>query len=213
MKTEERSRRTWTLGYGGPSVDFVNTRWDRFKANPAESFVRAQDVLDWLRTRRLLDRRSHRRWAVRLHRSPRLGRQFLEHAVRLREALYGVFWSIAHREEPRAGHVRTVNRVLAMVRTHPRLSLRPRSHFTLTYRHDNNPLAELLGPIAVAAARLLSEEARQRLRRCFNPECGVIFFDRTKNKRRRWCHMRVCGSRIKMRRYRQRARLASRTAR
>jgi len=43
-----------------------------------------------------------------------------------------------------------------------------------------------------------------RLRRCASPTCRWLFLDRSKNHSRVWCEMASCGSRAKMRRYRDR---------
>ncbi|MEQ4205095.1 CGNR zinc finger domain-containing protein [Actinopolymorpha sp. B9G3] len=40
----------------------------------------------------------------------------------------------------------------------------------------------------------------QRLKRC--AECRWIFLDESRNNSRRWCSMKGCGARAKMRRYR-----------
>jgi predicted RNA-binding Zn ribbon-like protein len=46
-----------------------------------------------------------------------------------------------------------------------------------------------------------------RLKAC--PECGWVFYDRSKNRSGSWCTMAVCGSRAKMRAYRKRQRARS----
>jgi predicted RNA-binding Zn ribbon-like protein len=47
---------------------------------------------------------------------------------------------------------------------------------------------------------------RARLRRCANPQCRWIMLDRSRSGERRWCSMRACGNRAKVRRFRQRER-------
>lgn len=47
---------------------------------------------------------------------------------------------------------------------------------------------------------------RARLRQCANPECGWVILDRSPTGRRRWCEMKACGNRAKVRRFRARAR-------
>jgi predicted RNA-binding Zn ribbon-like protein len=42
----------------------------------------------------------------------------------------------------------------------------------------------------------------ERLRAC--PECGWVFYDHSRNRSGSWCTMAICGSRAKMRAYRQR---------
>jgi predicted RNA-binding Zn ribbon-like protein len=41
----------------------------------------------------------------------------------------------------------------------------------------------------------------QRLRSCDNPECRWLFLDTSKNQTRRWCDMKLCGNRMKARRF------------
>ncbi|WP_407636582.1 CGNR zinc finger domain-containing protein [Hoyosella subflava] len=44
----------------------------------------------------------------------------------------------------------------------------------------------------------------ERLKVCANKDCGWAFYDRSKNRSGSWCDMDMCGSRAKMRSYRQR---------
>ena len=47
-----------------------------------------------------------------------------------------------------------------------------------------------------------------RIRECGGHACGWLFYDRSKNNRRRWCEMEVCGNRAKQRRLAARRREA-----
>lgn len=44
----------------------------------------------------------------------------------------------------------------------------------------------------------------ERLKACANEDCRWIFYDHSKNRSGSWCVMEICGSRAKMRTYRQR---------
>ena len=55
--------------------------------------------------------------------------------------------------------------------------------------------ADLLVPIAEAAADLVCHADLRRIRRCAHPACVLYFLDGTKNGTRRWCDMRTCGNR------------------
>ncbi|TVS89296.1 CGNR zinc finger domain-containing protein [Mycobacterium helveticum] len=59
---------------------------------------------------------------------------------------------------------------------------------------------QLLTVSAQAWAHLLAEGDPTLIRQC--PGCTVIFYDRTKAHRRRWCSMALCGNRAKVRRHR-----------
>ncbi|PSR36978.1 MAG: hypothetical protein C7B44_06150 [Sulfobacillus thermosulfidooxidans] len=52
---------------------------------------------------------------------------------------------------------------------------------------------------------LVSDSATlNRLKRCKNPQCVLVFIDRSKNHNRRWCDMNTCGNRLKASRHYQR---------
>jgi predicted RNA-binding Zn ribbon-like protein len=67
---------------------------------------------------------------------------------------------------------------------------------------DGNTLDAPLWAVARDAGNLLTSESLQRLRECDGDVCGWLFLDLTKNGSRRWCDMRGCGNRAKVRRYR-----------
>jgi len=48
---------------------------------------------------------------------------------------------------------------------------------------------------------LMISEQMSRLRSCDNLECRWLFLDTSKNHTRRWCDMKVCGNRMKARRF------------
>ena len=67
-----------------------------------------------------------------------------------------------------------------------------------------------LDPVVWDAADLLAGADRGRIRACPGPRCGWVFVDRSRNGRRRWCAMDLCGSRAKARAYYARTRKAAR---
>jgi predicted RNA-binding Zn ribbon-like protein len=58
-----------------------------------------------------------------------------------------------------------------------------------------------LWALAMSAADLITSEAVQRVRTCDNAECRWLFLDTSKNHTRRWCDMKICGNRMKARRF------------
>jgi predicted RNA-binding Zn ribbon-like protein len=67
-----------------------------------------------------------------------------------------------------------------------------------------------LDPVVWDAADLLAGRDRARIRACDGPRCGWVFVDRSRNGRRRWCAMDMCGSRAKARAYYARTRRGDR---
>ena len=69
--------------------------------------------------------------------------------------------------------------------------------------------ADLLAPVAESAADLLSSADPALVRQCEGAGCTMMFVDRTKNHRRRWCSMAVCGNRAKVAAHRARQKTQS----
>jgi len=65
-------------------------------------------------------------------------------------------------------------------------------------------LDRVLWEVARSAARLLTSSQLSRVRPCAAADCGWWFLDDTKNASRRWCDMKICGNREKLRRFRER---------
>ena len=64
-----------------------------------------------------------------------------------------------------------------------------------------------LGRVLGELQRLSATGQLGRLKMCQSPECGWIFFDRSKPANRRWCSSAKCGNREKTRSYRRRQRV------
>jgi predicted RNA-binding Zn ribbon-like protein len=62
-----------------------------------------------------------------------------------------------------------------------------------------------LALIAREAVELLTGPDRGLIRECAAaPDCSLLYLDRSRARRRRWCQMEICGSRAKMTSYRRR---------
>lgn len=75
---------------------------------------------------------------------------------------------------------------------------------TLTDLHRLNTPADLIQHIAGAAAHLICDGDFRYIRNCEGPTCTLYFLDVSKNHKRRWCSMEVCGNRAKAAAYRSR---------
>lgn len=62
----------------------------------------------------------------------------------------------------------------------------------------------LLLPIAQAMAELLTSADFSQVKACEGPACTLLFLDRTRGHKRRWCNMAVCGNRAKQAAHRER---------
>ena len=68
---------------------------------------------------------------------------------------------------------------------------------------------DALGAVLAAAARLAVLGYWERIKICLADDCRWAFYDRSRNRSRTWCSMRVCGNREKARNWRERARGAA----
>jgi predicted RNA-binding Zn ribbon-like protein len=78
--------------------------------------------------------------------------------------------------------------------------------FVKDYELDLSRPKNILVPIAESFADLLCYGDLDLLRKCENPKCVLYFYDTTKNHRRRWCSMAICGNQAKARKFYQKSR-------
>ncbi|HWE89487.1 MAG TPA: CGNR zinc finger domain-containing protein [Pseudonocardiaceae bacterium] len=69
--------------------------------------------------------------------------------------------------------------------------------------------SDAAGVVLAASARLAVLGDWERVKICAAAECRWAFFDRSRNRSRTWCSMRVCGNRTKARNWRERARVGA----
>lgn len=62
----------------------------------------------------------------------------------------------------------------------------------------------LLSPVAEAIGEFVCNEEIADVKACEGHGCTLLFIDRTRGKRRRWCSMAVCGNRAKQAAFRAR---------
>ena len=130
--------------------------------------------------------------------------RLLRRAHDLREALRELLVANNHGVAPPADAVATVNAVVARGRLAPRL--REDGVLSLSEPARRSPPAPLASIVGGAFEAML-EGDWFRLKACRN--CRWAFYDYSRNRAATWCSMTLCGSRLKARSYRRRARSAS----
>ncbi|MEP6692400.1 MAG: CGNR zinc finger domain-containing protein, partial [Gemmatimonadaceae bacterium] len=98
-----------------------------------------------------------------------------------------------------------INRVLGRSAGTRRLELRADGGFVRSFVPTGDAFAGLMIPVIESAADALVAGELTRVRRCADLRCLRVFFDGTKNGRRRWCDMATCGNRAKAARHRLKA--------
>ena len=69
-------------------------------------------------------------------------------------------------------------------------------------RPGKRGVAGALGSILAAVHAAMAEGTWERLKACPADDCKWAFYDRSRNRSRRWCDMEVCGNRAKVRHFR-----------
>jgi predicted RNA-binding Zn ribbon-like protein len=135
--------------------------------------------------------------------SPSRGAAILARAIRLREALYRIFKSVLESWAPDESDVDVLRNELSIAKARERF-IRRGAGFVWAWDHSQNALDGPLWQVSRSAADLLTSADLTKLRQCGGDECGWMFLDTSRNRSRRWCDMKDCGNRAKVRRFRRR---------
>ncbi|MFM9844992.1 MAG: CGNR zinc finger domain-containing protein [Dongiaceae bacterium] len=200
---KSRAGRLHLLG-GRLCLDFANTTSGRGGPQCLEHLHEYKHLLQWCRHAGLLSAIQASRLAHAAGQAPAKAARILRQAKRLREAIYSLGVAVNSGRSPAAGLAR-LNAALALAQGHRQIAASA-GGFVWKWRAGPDDLGWMLGPIALSAAELLLTLDRRRLKQCAGQHCGWLFLDETRSRTRRWCDMRVCGSRAKIRRFRQRQR-------
>jgi predicted RNA-binding Zn ribbon-like protein len=189
------------------ALNFANTESGRGFPSHQNHFRGAANVMEWLRHAKALPLEEADWLQTHMAKRADLAADLLAQAVELRHAIHDIGVALGHRAKPPEAALASLSALHA--RCVAKAELAPGA---LSCRWQWNmrasPVAAALGPIALAAVRLVTEGDFDRIRECGGHACGWLFYDRSKNNRRRWCEMEVCGNRAKQRRLAARRREA-----
>jgi predicted RNA-binding Zn ribbon-like protein len=202
MVTRSEPGYTWDFCGGHLAIDFTNTVGSR-GGTPEEHFNTYGDVLSWADARGAVTRAEAQRLSGDAERNPRDAREAVASVRALRESLYRVIAATAGGRTIPASDLARLNAHVepAFARAHlvphrGRLELA----FEATGAHSlSQPIVR---PVVRAAIELLTTETIERVRACADDSCAWLFVDTTRNRSRRWCDMKDCGNRNKVRRFR-----------
>lgn len=193
------------LSGGALCLDLANTVSGRGAESPIERLGSYADLLAWARQSAVLAAPAAERLTRLAAGSPEAATAALARAVELREALFALFAAIAAHRKPPAGALATLNRFLAAALGRLQVE-RGAGGYAWSWRSEPASLDDLLGPAAWSAAGLLTSGELAAVRECASPTCRWLFLDHSRNQSRRWCDMKTCGNRVKVRRHYQRQR-------
>lgn len=187
-------------------LDFANTRFWRGDDPATETLNAPADLLDWAESTGGLPAvvaALRDRWRG----DPVEGARRLDEALRLREAMVGVFAAVMAGTEPAADDLAALNAGLARAPARDRLDRRD-DGFVWRILVPSG-LDAVLAPVLWSAGDLLTGPRLARVRQCANERCRWLFLDDSKSANRRWCSMSQCGNRAKAHRHYVRQRQAA----
>jgi predicted RNA-binding Zn ribbon-like protein len=184
---------------GHPALDLVNTLDWRFRDDGPEELLPSYDDLLRFSAQSGMLAKKQIRQIVRTS-TERAAADALVACRELREAAAEVLYAAVDDRTPATSQIKTLDRFFKEAREHQRLSW---SGSRLVWEWPASECAaELpLWMLALSTARLLTSNDMARLSACEKPDCRWLFLDTSKNHTRRWCDMRLCGNRMKARRF------------
>lgn len=188
---------------GHPALDFANTVDSRRKDEPASYLRSLEDMLEWHLLAGLLPETAARSLRAAAAANPRAAELAFRYGIGLRELLYRIFSAVARGATPAAADIESLNAVLATLRPQQQLGVE-RDGVHWHWRFDPAEPRSIFGPVAEAAAELLTSDRLAYVKECPSDTCGWLFLDTSRNHSRHWCSMATCGTPAKVRRFRRR---------
>lgn len=192
---------------------FVNTLSARPTPAPAERLTSYDALVEWAREQHLVSAAAAERLLAEARRHPHQAAAVLARAREFREALNALALAIEQRRQPAPAVLATISDRLADAYAHGRLVPHDGALQWMSSAEDDlsrrsgakADLDRVLWEISRAAGRLVLSPRLSRVRSCAAGDCGWWFVDDTKNHSRRWCDMKICGNREKVRRFRSKS--------
>ena len=181
-------------------LDFVNTLDDRPSGEPKELLTHYGDLARFAEDTGIVAPHQVDRLIELSGRTPEAAQRALSDAIELRESFYAVLAAVMKKQAVPAMALAKLNGFVQDAAQHVKLVA---SAGRLEWRFDDpwSALDSPLWTIARSAADLLASEQLSYVRACSSKTCQWLFLDTSKNHRRRWCDMRLCGNRAKVRRF------------
>jgi predicted RNA-binding Zn ribbon-like protein len=190
--------RSFELIAGDTTLDLVNTLDWRFRdAGPEELLESYGDLLAFAEQSGLLTPRQAR---TLLRETDEMKAGGVLFATReLREAAADVFYAALEGRSANAASIAKLEGCFKAAHAQRKLSS---ERSRLVWEWPAELMPELpLWQLALNAEALLTSDKLSLLRACAKLDCRWLFLDTSKNHTRRWCDMKVCGNRMKARRF------------
>lgn len=184
------SKRHPRLLGGRLAVDFANAGVD-------EPNLSWQVLIEFLESSRIVSSERSSQLLNLPESDVQAAEALLQKARRLRDHLRKIFLSRVRRQPFDSEWAVPINEILRITEGHDELVLESGA-WRIEFIAREGGLDWLLAAIARSAAEIIVEGEAARLRQCANANCGLLFCDTSRTRRRRWCSMSTCGNRHKV---------------
>lgn len=191
--------RMFQLVAAHPALDFVNTLDWRFRPDGSEELLQTyDDLVHFTEQSNLLSpgQAQHLLGAAASRRTTKT----LASAKELREAIADTLYSSLSGDTVATSGLETLEQHFQTARLRQKLHWNG-SHLEWSWAEAQDEPEFPLWVLAQSASSLLASEFLSKVRACDVPECRWLFLDTSKNHTRRWCDMKICGNRVKARRF------------
>lgn len=200
MATEVHA--SFQLVGGHPALDFANTLDNRGSDSEIELLASYEDLLRFAEQSGLIGAAEARQFARAAQRDKHSAARILADAAEMREAVFQVFDAATCEQSPPQSALDLLNKFVREAYAHRILAPQQDGYQWRWSEGTDNPRS-VLWVIALQAAQLLASDDLSNVRSCASEKCDWLFLDHSKSHSRRWCDMRVCGNRNKVRRFYQ----------
>jgi predicted RNA-binding Zn ribbon-like protein len=181
---------------------FVNTLSSRGSSTPKEALVSYAALVEWARGAGIVSGGVAAELRRHAEAHAREADRVVANARELRETLHALFSAVAEDKAPAPSLLAALAGHLGAGYARARLVFQDG-----TLQWAPGPVAaleDICREVARAAARLVGSGSLAHVRACAAEDCRWWFVDDTRNHSRRWCEMKTCGNRAKLRRFRAR---------
>jgi len=182
-------------------LDFTNTVKDT--ASSRELPSNYEELVAWSKQAGILTDEEAEQLLAKAVRRPAEAAMAFQRAVVLRETLFRIFARIAQDQAVEGSDMDTLNTMLAETMLHARLVPKGKC-CEWSWMAQDDVLDRMLWPVIRSAADLMTSEELWTVKVCASEDCNWLFLDTSKNQSRRWCDMKSCGNRAKVRRHYER---------
>jgi predicted RNA-binding Zn ribbon-like protein len=197
---EQPIPKPFELVAGHAALNLVNTLDNRFCETGAEELLASyDDLLRFASQSGLLTKQQAKKLKC-LNASEAERSEVMHEVKELRETLAEIAYAQLDGKDLSASALVTLEDYFKQASLHRHLTAEQRRP-VWSWRGLDCQVAAPLWLLAQAAVDFLLSERASHLRCCASETCRWLFLDASKNQTRRWCDMKVCGNRMKAKRF------------